>query len=140
VPLALSQGTFDGFISTDESCASAQLWDAGLKHTYADHQFIGEYIPVISLTFWNKLTPDLQKLMTDLWEQNIGTYRATMLQRQIDARKLLESKGVIFVDPTPEQIASNRALMNSGLDQLIKDAKLSPEIVKLAADDVGASA
>jgi C4-dicarboxylate-binding protein DctP len=140
VPLALSQGTFDGFISTDESCASGQLWEAGVKHSYADHQFIGEYIPVISLLFWNKLSPDLQKIMTDLWEQNIGSYRASMLQRQIDARKVMESKGVTFVDPTAEQLAAARTMMNGGLDQLIKDAKLSPEIVKLAQEDVGTAA
>jgi len=140
VPLALSQGTFDGFISTDESCASAVLWEAGVKHSYADHQFIGEYIPVISLTFWNKLSPDLQTIMTDLWEQNIGGYRATMLQRQIDARKLMETKGVAFVDPTPAQLAASRTMLNGALDELIKDAKLSPEIVRLAQEDVGASA
>ncbi|HEY1412590.1 MAG TPA: TRAP transporter substrate-binding protein DctP, partial [Rhodopila sp.] len=32
VPLALSQGTFDALQSTDESCASAKLWDAGLHY------------------------------------------------------------------------------------------------------------
>jgi C4-dicarboxylate-binding protein DctP len=140
VPLALSQGTFDGFISTDESCASAQLWEAGVKHSYADHQFVGEYIPVISLTFWNKLTPDLQKTMTDLWEQNIGTYRANMMQRQIDARKVMESKGVVSVDPTPAQVAEARVMLNAGLPDLIREAKLSPEIVRLAQEDVGSNA
>ena len=87
VPLALSQGTFDGFVSTDESCASAKLWESGVKHSYADHQFVGEYIPMMSQTFWDKLSPDQQKLMVDLWAQNIGAYRQTMLQRQIEARE-----------------------------------------------------
>ena len=140
VPLALSQGTFDGFISTDESCASAQLWEAGVKHSYADHQFVGEYIPLLSLTFWNKLSPDLQKIMTGVWDQNIGTWRANMMQRQIDARKLMEAKGVSFIDPTPDQLAAARSVLNGALDQLIKDAKLSPEIVRLAQDDVGTTA
>jgi C4-dicarboxylate-binding protein DctP len=138
VPLALSQGTFDGFISTDESCASGQLWEAGVKHSFADHQFVGEYIPLISLIFWNKLTPDLQKLMTDTWEQNIATYRANMMQRQIEARKTMTAKGVTFVDPTPEQAAAARKMMEAGEPELIKDAKLSPEIVKLVKEDVGA--
>jgi len=140
VPLALSQGTFDGFISTDESCASAQLWEAGVKHSYADHQFIGEYIPLVSMAFWNKLPAYLQKLMTDLWEQNIGTYRANMMKLQIEARKTMQSKGVTFCDPTPDQITANRKMLTAAEDQLIKDAKLSPEIVKLVREDVGASA
>src|SRR5665213_1785983 len=44
VPLALSQGTFDAFVSTDESCNSAKLWEAGVKYSYADHQCMGQYI------------------------------------------------------------------------------------------------
>lgn len=140
VPLALSQGTFDGFVSTDESCASAKLYEAGVKHSYADHQFVGEYIPMVSLTFWNKLSPDLKKLMTDLWEENIGAYRKTMFDRQVEARKTMQDNGVAFVDPSPAQIADARKAMIAQQDSLIKDAKLSPEIVKLVTQDVGSAA
>ncbi len=76
VPLALSQGTFDGFVSTNESCSSAKLWEAGVKYSYQDHQYVGQYVPMLSETFWAKLSPDLQKIMTDLWAANIATYRA----------------------------------------------------------------
>ncbi len=48
VPLALSQGTFDGFVSTNESCATAKLWEAGVKYSYQDHQYVGQYMPMIS--------------------------------------------------------------------------------------------
>jgi TRAP-type transport system periplasmic protein len=75
VPLALSQGTFDAFVSTDESCNSAKLWEAGVKYSYADHQFMGQYIPMISKLFWAKLTPAQQKIMTDIWAENIAGYR-----------------------------------------------------------------
>ncbi len=63
-----------------------------MKHSYADHQFVGEYIPMVSNIFWQKLSPDLQKLMISLWEENIDAYRASMFQRQIDARKAMQSK------------------------------------------------
>ena len=33
VPLALSQGTFDGFVSSNESLVSAKLWEAGVKYS-----------------------------------------------------------------------------------------------------------
>ena len=52
VPLALSQGTFDALQSTNESCASAKLWDAGLRYGLIDHQNMGDYIPMISEAFW----------------------------------------------------------------------------------------
>ena len=64
VPLALSQGTFDGLVSSNESLVSAKLWDAGVKYALEDHQFIAEYIPLVSQVFWDKLSPDLQKMMT----------------------------------------------------------------------------
>ncbi len=76
MPLALSQGTFDGFVSTNESVATAKLWEAGVRYSYQDHQYVGQYMPMISDAFWAKLTPDLQKIMLDLWAANIGTYRA----------------------------------------------------------------
>lgn len=140
VPLALSQGTFDGFVSTDESVASAKLWEAGVKHSYADHQFVGEYIPMVSNIFWRKLSPDLQNLMVSLWEQNIDAYRASMFQRQIDARKAMQSNGVTVVDQSPADSAAARKKMMSAQATLIKDAKLSPEIVKLATADIGSAA
>ena len=66
VALALSQGTFDGLITTNETIASAHYWEAGIRHALEDHQFIGEYIPIVSLAFWKKLSPDLQALLTAL--------------------------------------------------------------------------
>ena len=140
MPLALSQGTFDGLVSTDESCASSSLWESGLKYSLADHQFVGEYIPMVSLTFWNKLTPEQQALMTNIWHDNIPTYRANMAAAQTKARATLESHGVKIVDPTPEQTAAERKKMLPETDQLAKEIKVSPEIVKMVSDDVGSSA
>jgi TRAP-type C4-dicarboxylate transport system substrate-binding protein len=131
VPLALSQGTFDGLVSTNESLASAKLWDAGVKYALEDHQFVGEYIPMVSLTFWNKLSPEQQKTMKDLWAQNIPTYRQNMAAAQSKARQTLESHGVKYTDPTAQQTAAERQKMMAEQDQVAKDIKLSPEIVKL---------
>ena len=137
VPLALSQGTFDGFVSTDESCFSAKLWEAGVRHSYADHQYCGMYIPFIADAFWSKLTPDMQKIMTDLWAQNIGTYRANAQAAQTRARQVLLDNGVTIVDPSEDVLKADRARMQGDVATLIKDAKLSPEIVKLANEATG---
>lgn len=137
VPLALSQGTFDGLVSTDQSLASAKLWDSGIKYAIEDHQFVGEYIPMVSLAFWSKLPADLQQLMTDLWARHIPAYRADMAQRQADARKELEAHGVKFFDPTPAQIADLRKRMMAEQDRLAKELKISPDLVKLVMADVG---
>src|SRR5439155_593107 len=86
VPLALSQGTFDAVVTTNESVASAKLWDSGLKYALEDHQFMGYYVPMVSKVFCNKLSADQQKLMVDLWAENIPTYRKNMEDAQAKAR------------------------------------------------------
>ncbi|HYM03545.1 MAG TPA: TRAP transporter substrate-binding protein DctP, partial [Stellaceae bacterium] len=140
VPLALSQGTFDGLVSSNESLVSAQLWDAGVKYAFADSQFTAEYIPMVSVVFWDKLGPDLQKLMTDLWAQNISAYRANMAAAQTKARTTLEAHGIKFADPTPQQTADERKKMMAEQDQLAKEIKVSPEMVKLLTEAVDSAA
>jgi len=132
VPLALSQGTFDGLTTTNESIASAKLWDSGLKYGFETHEALNAYIPMVSQTFWKKLTPDLQKLMIDVWAKNIPTYRANMAKAQTLARTTLMEHGIKFVDPTPEQIAAIRAKMMPTQDALAVELKVSPALVKQA--------
>src|SRR6202161_1739625 len=111
VPLALSQGTFDGLVSSNESLVSAKLWDSGVKYALEDHQFIAEYIPLLSQVFWDKLTPEQQKMMGDLWAQNVPTYRANMAAAQTRARGTLQEHGIKFADPTAAQSAEEREKM-----------------------------
>lgn len=137
VPLALSQGTFDGFVSTDESCTSAKLWEAGVKYSYADHQFFGNYVPMVSDAFWSRLGEAERKLMRDLWAANIARYRAMSAKSQADARKTMQSNGVTFVDPAADRLEADRKRMVAAQADLIRDTKLSTDIVKLVSDTVG---
>jgi TRAP-type transport system periplasmic protein len=91
VPLALSQGTFDGLITTNESAFSAKLWEAGLKYSVQDHQNLNCYVPLVSDSFYGSLPADLQKLLVDLWVQNIPQYRKNMLAAQDRALEELKS-------------------------------------------------
>src|SRR5476651_1899138 len=140
VPLALSQGTFDAFVSTDESCNSAKLWEAGVKYSYADHQFMGQYIPMMSKAFTTKLAPAQLKMMTDLWAANIADYRRGAAVSQANARGILEKNGIKFHDPSAEEAGATRKAMMGDIQALIKDAKLSPEVVALVKDSVGSHA
>ena len=137
VPLALSQGTFDGFVSSDESVNSAKLWEAGVKYSYADHQFFANYIPIISDVFWSKLGEAEQKLMREVWAANVERYRAMSAKSQGDARAMMTANGVSFFDPPAEQIAADRKRMIAAQADLIRDTKLSADIVKLVGDTVG---
>jgi C4-dicarboxylate-binding protein DctP len=137
VPLSLSQGTFDALISSDESVNSAKLWEAGVKFSYCDNQFLAQYIPMVGNATWEKLSKAHQTLMTDLWASHIAGYDKGSIDSQARARGILETTGVKFHDASASELSTTRTAMIGAADQLIKDAKLSPEIVKLVKEAVG---
>ncbi len=140
VPLALSQGQFDGLITTNESINSAQLWEAGIRFGLKDHQFVGEYIPMVSDAFWNKLAPDLQAAMGETWAANIGGYRANMASSQERAGDVIASHGVRWVTPSADEITATRKRMMAEQDQMARESKINPELVQAVTVEVGPSA
>jgi len=129
VSLGLSQGTFDGLITSHETVASGQFWESGIRHGFEDHQFVAEYIPLVSRTFWQKLSPDLQQVVTDQWRDNIATYRASMAAAQARARDNLQAHGIKIVVPSAEELASTRQDMMAKQEQAAKLSKISPEML-----------
>ena len=51
--------------------------------------------------------------------------------------RVLEQNGVKFHDPDTRELATTRTAMIDAMAPLIKEAKLSPEIVKLVKEAVG---
>ena len=140
VALALSQGTFDGLITTNETIASGQFWEAGIRHGFEDRQFTGEYIPIVSLEFWRRLPPELQQAFVDVWDANITQYRDRMAAAQSRARDSVQSHGVKIVVPSPQDLLAKRQEMMTQQDHLARLSKISPEMVsavsaELAAED-----
>ena len=129
VPLSLSQGTFDALQSTNESCASAKLWEAGLRFGLIDHQSMGNYIPMVSEAFWGALSPALKTLFTDLWAANVGAYRTNLAAAQEKAEKDLKVNGVKLTYVPPEELAEQRKSMVSEQDKIAREMKISPEIL-----------
>ena len=139
VPLALSQGTFDALQSTDESCASARLWDVGLHYGLIDHQCMGDYIPMIGEAFWGALSPALKSLVTDLWAANIGAYRGNMAVAQEKAAKELQARGVRLTVVAPSELAEQRKRMLSQQDKVAREMRISPEIVARITEALAAA-
>jgi len=130
VPLALSQGTFDALSSTNESVASAKLWDSGVKYAFEDHSFFGMYVPLIADDFYNKLPPDLQKLVVDTWVKNIAKWRENSAAAQKKGREEMIEHGVKFVDPTPQRLAEIRQKLMPTEDEVAKELKISEPVLK----------
>ena len=87
-------------ITSYETVASGQFWESGVRHALEDHQFVGEYIPIVSLAFWQKLPADLQQAFTDLWRRRIAAYRADMAAAQSRARETVQAHGIKIVVPS----------------------------------------
>ena len=138
VALGLSQGTFDGLITTNETIASAQFWESGVRHALEDRQFTGEYIPIVSLDFWRKLTPDLQQILTDVWRENIADYRAKMSAAQARARDLVLSHGIKIAVPSVEELAAKREQMLAHQDHLAVLSRITPEMVAAVTAELAA--
>ena len=138
VPLAMSQGTFDGLISSNESVNSSKLFDSGLRHSLQDHQGMGLYVPMMNHDFWGKLGPKLQETVLKLWADNLPTYRTNTAKAQEEGRKSLEGHEVAFIDVSKDELDAVRKKMLPEQEKAAADAHMSPELVKLVMADVGA--
>jgi TRAP-type C4-dicarboxylate transport system substrate-binding protein len=97
-------------------------------------------MPMMSGAFWAKLSAEQQKLMTDLWAANIASYRANAGASQARARKLMEEKGVTFIDPSQAVLDNARKAMQADVATLATAAKLSPDVVRLSEESVNGTA
>jgi C4-dicarboxylate-binding protein DctP len=139
VPLAMSQGTFDGLISSDESAYTAKLFDSGLRHSIQDRQGMGLYVPMLNKDFWAKLDPKLREAIAKLWADNIPTYRTNTAKAQQAGRDALVKQGVTMVDIDKGEADKVRAKMLPEQDKVAADAHMSPELIKLVMTDVGSA-
>jgi TRAP-type C4-dicarboxylate transport system substrate-binding protein len=136
VALALSQGTFDGLITTSETVASASLWEAHVQTVLEDHQTFSCYVPLIGGAFWQGLAAEHQALLTEVWESNVAEYRARMGAAQIAARERLVQHGVLLTAPDPVEIDAVRSRMLAEQEGLVKQWRMTPEIAAQALADV----
>ena len=138
VPLAMSQGTFDGLISSNESVNSAKLFDSGVRHSLQDNQGMGLYVPMANPDFWQKIGPKLQETIMGIWADSIGTWRENTANSQKAGRAALEKQGVTFVDVPQAELDRVHADMLKVQDKAVADAHISPKLVELVMADVGA--
>ena len=137
VPLAMSQGTFDGLITTYESANSSKLYDSGLRHAMQDRQSMGLYVPLVNQDMWKKLGPKLQETVPKLWADNLPTWRDNTAASQANAREALSKQGVTVVDVPQADLDAMHARMVQEQDKVVAEAHISPELVKLVMADVG---
>jgi C4-dicarboxylate-binding protein DctP len=139
LPLALSQGVVDAVSTTHESAFTAKLWDSGLKYSFEDFQFFGQYVPMVSLDFWNKQPKDIQNALVAAWEAVVGEQRKMAAQAQIDAREVLIKNGIKMARPSPVEIVAARKRLMAVQNDLVKEMKIDADAVQLALDELRAA-
>lgn len=139
LPLALSQGVVEGVATTHQSAVTAKLWDSGLKFSFEDFQFFGQYVPMVNLDFWNKQPKDVQDAIIASWEATIGHQRKLAHQAQIDSRDTLIKHGVKIVTAAPADIVAARKRLMKTQAELVKDIKIDPDAVELGLKELKAA-
>jgi C4-dicarboxylate-binding protein DctP len=137
VPLAMSQGTFDGLISSNESTNSAKLYDSGMRYSLQDQQGMGLYVPLMNQAFWDKIGPKLQETVLKLWADSLPAWRANSVKAQQHGREELLKHDVKFVDVPQAELDAAHAKMVKEQDKVVQDAHISPKLVELVMADVG---
>ncbi len=129
VPLALSQNTVDGLITTHESTYTAKLWDAGVRYAFEDYQCFNQYIPLVNQTFWNKLSAADQTALAGAWNDGVDEERAQAAQAQADARNTLMRNNIQITTATPAAAAEARKRLMATQDQVVADIGMSRDLV-----------
>jgi TRAP-type C4-dicarboxylate transport system substrate-binding protein len=137
VALALSQGTFDGLITSNETAASSSLWEVRVHNVLEDHQAFNGYVPLIGGAFWQGLPAEHQAMLTGIWDASLAGYRANMAAAQAAARDKLIAHGVVLTAPDAAQIDAVRKRMMAVQDGLVKQWRITPEIAAQALADAG---
>jgi TRAP-type C4-dicarboxylate transport system substrate-binding protein len=130
VPMALARGTVDGVATTTKSVESAKLQESGLKYGLECRNHISYYYPMVNRTFWNSLSQDLQKIFTDVWEEMVPKERKIARDQQIWAKEFLQTKGMVFYEPSVEKLTKWRNHIMYTQEGLIKDLGYDPGLVE----------
>jgi len=138
VPLGLSTDVVDAISSTHESIASAQLWDSGLRYSFEDNQWFGQYVPMVSQVFWNNLSEEHREAMTEAWAETIGQTREMAAEAQRKARGTLEENGIKIVSASQEELARVREELMALQGGLVAEMNIEPELVEMAMEEVRA--
>lgn len=137
VPVALSQGTIDGILTTNETIRSAQLWEAGVSSGFLDNVQTLYYVPIVNRDFWAGLTDNQRATFTELWNQAIDTERAESIRRQAEAQTINEENGIVFTTPTAEETAAALAELQATVDDVAAELEISDEVLTIAREVAG---
>jgi len=83
---------------------------------------------LVRLSFWDKLSDGIQRILTDTWEKHVDVARQEAAEAQINAKNILVENGIEVVIPDLHQMETWRQKMLSKQDEFVKILKIDPEL------------
>ncbi|SLN71057.1 Sialic acid-binding periplasmic protein SiaP precursor [Roseivivax jejudonensis] len=133
-PQALSRGTVDGTLSTDEPIRSVAMWDSGVSHVFLDGQSYFMYVPLVSGAAWSRLPEELQIVLTDTWEEMIADTRKRANARWMEARRINQENGIEPVEASADDLLAMREKLLAIQPDLVKTLGMDPDLIDLAQE------
>ncbi len=130
LPAYLEQGTIDAILTSYETISSAKLWEKGIRYAFEDREYFPQYIPMIRLSFWNKLPADIQHMILDTWEKHVDQARQSAATAQADAKATLRAQGVAIVVPDEQAITLWRQRLLPFQNDFVHTLNMDAELVK----------
>ncbi|RFO95500.1 ABC transporter substrate-binding protein [Rhodoferax lacus] len=137
LPNVLQQGRIDGLLTTHETVASARLWDMGVQHATENMSYFAQYIPVVSRSCWERLSPDLRLAVQQSWESVVDDARAQSSSAQQEARRTLQAHGVRVMDLSPQALQAWRQELMKGQAALARSLGIPDTLLAEAERQFG---
>jgi len=132
VPLAISQGTIDGLMTTNETVASFRLHESGLKTALMDQSAVLYFVPLVSPAFWDKIGEKNRKAFSDAWDALVDGQRAEAGRRQAAAQETNEKNGIATFTPSAEELTGVNAKLAAAIPGIAAQLKIAPEALAIA--------
>lgn len=137
VPISLAQGQIDGLMTTHETIRSAKLWESGLQYAIDTKGTFLQYVPMIGADTWNSFSPELQKIITDTWNETVGDARVLAATRQASAAVEAGENGVTVVQATDAELSAFRDALLESQDDIVESTRMDADFVTRAKAALG---
>lgn len=134
LPEYIVQHRVDAILTSYETIRSAKLWEKGIKYVFEDQEYFPQYIPLIRMSFWRKLPPDIQDVVIDTWDKYVDSSRKDAANAQFMAKKIIIENGVEVVVPDEQEVKKWRARIIENQSQFVQVINIDPEIFDLIKD------
>lgn len=130
LPEYMRQKKIDAVLTSYESIESAGLKNKGIRYAFEDSQYFAQYVPLVRGSFWRKLSPEIQEVIRQTWEEGVDRARAEAAVAQSNAKKTLMKKGVEVVVPESATLELWRKKLIAEQNDFIQAMNIDPELVR----------